>query len=74
MDELIEWVQDLGLTQGKMAAYDHIMSNLWVTKGLLAPILMEINAKDNGDMESVYVCKEHNSDYCLMHHKEDVFL
>lgn len=55
-----------------MALYERTVATFWVVKGILAGVLMDRNAKNQGDKELVRAWKEHNADSLLMHWKIDI--
>ena len=56
--EVEEWLMDLGTTIGRLSAYEWIITTHWVTKKLVAHVLMDRGNKDLGDKEPVKAWKE----------------
>lgn len=71
-EEIGEWVMDAGTTAGRLSAYDKMITTFWVTKSLLAHVLMERAHTAAGDAEPACAWKSHYHDCKLMHQKIDL--
>ena len=66
------WVVDLGTTVGRALAYDCLLMIYWVNMNLVGHSSVSMEAKHEGDEDSVKAWKKHNGDCHLMHRKIDV--
>ena len=58
-DDVEECVIDLGTTVGRLSAYKWMITTHWVTKELVAHVLMDKENKALGDGELVKSWKKH---------------